>query len=256
MSVRVSLASTLIQDLDADLLVTLITPVAGYPAANPYMAGFSPVMNPFLALGRGPFDPLMAWYMAHYGTTGLMPDMGFPVVSGQVLFRISQAEAFANRSLCLAKYPPDNEILKLAWFSADAAALGYALCYVHYHDNAVHLLARALCHRCSANARAHAVCCSCIYQHSVPEAELRPLSSDLDDVCEEPSRGALFVIYHQNLIERGGLCLFAAGWRRGDVHPKRASAGKAGVAAALCSPRLRHGARGAGGAAAAASRAG
>ena len=37
----------------------------------------SPAMNPFLAMGRGPFDPLMAWYMAHYGTTGLMPGIGF-----------------------------------------------------------------------------------------------------------------------------------------------------------------------------------
>lgn len=44
---------------------------------NPYMTGFSPVVNPFLAMGRGPFDPLMAWYMAHYGTTGLMPGLGF-----------------------------------------------------------------------------------------------------------------------------------------------------------------------------------
>ena len=53
---------------------------AGFPAAavNPYMAGFGPAaMNPFLAMGRGPFDPLMAWYMAHYGSTGLMPGLGF-----------------------------------------------------------------------------------------------------------------------------------------------------------------------------------
>ena len=50
---------------------------AGFPSVNPYMTGFSPVMNPFLAMGRGPFDPLMAWYMAHYGTTGLMPGLGF-----------------------------------------------------------------------------------------------------------------------------------------------------------------------------------
>jgi len=51
---------------------------AGFPAANPYMPGLvNPAMNPFLAMGRGPFDPLMAWYMAHYGTTGLMPGIGF-----------------------------------------------------------------------------------------------------------------------------------------------------------------------------------
>ncbi len=51
---------------------------AGFPAANPYMPGLvNPAMNPFLAMGRGPFDPLMAWYMAHYGTTGLVPGIGF-----------------------------------------------------------------------------------------------------------------------------------------------------------------------------------
>ena len=78
-----------------------------YAGGNPYMQGFNPLMNPFLGVARpmGGFDPMAAWYMAHYGQqVGAVPP--------QMMFAAAPFGGFYPQVGCLN---PDLSHAQLCW---------------------------------------------------------------------------------------------------------------------------------------------